>query len=111
MSSGYGDDWRTSQPHVSEQDPRIIHVASELVVDLGPEAENDGNMEYVLDVIDAMDYANEQCGKDYSAGQRDALAGAIERVGRLPWPFVDPPGVLETVITAIKGSDSDGATR
>lgn len=58
-------------------DPRIVHVASELSVPLGPEAENDGNREYVIDVIAAVDYANEMCDRDFAAGvqaARDAVA-------------------------------------
>lgn len=57
-------------------DPRIVHVASELSVPLGPEAENDGNREYVIDVIAAVDYANEMCDRDFAAGvqaARDAV--------------------------------------
>ncbi len=69
---------------MSEQsiDPRIVHVASELSVSLGPQAENDGNMEYILDVIAAVDYANETCDRDFVAGvkaARDAVAGCQER--------------------------------
>ena len=58
-------------------DPRIVHVASELVVDLGPQAENDGNLEYVIDVIDAVDYANEMCDRDFAAGVK-AARDAVE---------------------------------
>ena len=54
-----------------EHDPRIVHVASELVVDLGPQAENEGNVEFVTDVIAAVDYANEQCGLTYEQGRAD----------------------------------------
>ena len=59
---------------MSEQsiDPRIVHVASELSVSLGPQAENDGNMEYILDVIAAVDYANETCDRDFVAGVKAA---------------------------------------
>jgi hypothetical protein len=59
---------------MSDTDPRIVHVASELDIDLRPTAENDGNLQFILDVIDAVDYANEQCGKTYEQGQRDMLA-------------------------------------
>ena len=61
-------------------DPRIVHVASELSVPLGPEAENDGNREYVIDVIAAVDYANEMCDRDFAAGvnaARDAVVGCF----------------------------------
>lgn len=40
-------------------DPRIVHVASELDVSLERTAENEGNLEFILDVIAAVDYANE----------------------------------------------------
>jgi len=71
-------------------DPRIVHVASELSVDLGPQAENDGNLEYVTDVIDAVDYANEQCGTTYADGQRDAIAkavNAVEMLSPMHWKY------------------------
>ena len=76
---------------MSEQsiDPRIVHVASELSVSLGPQAENDGNMEYILDVIAAVDYANETCDRDFVAGvkaARDAVDG-IEH-----WASYSPDG-------------------
>lgn len=51
-------------------DPRIAIVAHELDVPLGPQAENDGNLEYILDVIAAVDHANEQCGKDLASALR-----------------------------------------
>jgi hypothetical protein len=54
-----------------QADPRIVHVASELAVDLAPTAENEGNREFILDVIDAVDYANEQCGTTYEQGRQD----------------------------------------
>ena len=71
---------------MSEQsiDPRIVHVASELSVSLGPQAENDGNMEYILDVIAAVDYANETCDRDFVAGvkaARDAVAAVVDGRG------------------------------
>ena len=76
---------------MSEQsiDPRIVHVASELSVSLGPQAENDGNMEYILDVIAAVDYANETCDRDFVAGvkaAREAVA-ALDHAPRceLTW--------------------------
>lgn len=59
-------------------DPRIVHVASELSVPLGPEAENDGNREYVIDVIAAVDYANEMCGRDFAAGVQAARDAVVE---------------------------------
>jgi hypothetical protein len=72
-------------------DPRIVHVASELDVPLGPQAEYEGNLEYVIDVISAVDYALEQCGKTYAQGQRDEqehvtdlLTAVVDRI-----PFQD----------------------
>jgi len=38
-----------------------------------------------------------------AAARAEERAAAVQRVEGLPWPFVDPPGVLETVIAAIKG--------
>lgn len=58
---------------MTDPDPRIVHVASELSVPLGPQAVNEGNLEYITDVIDAVDYANEQCGQDYKAGYGAAM--------------------------------------
>lgn len=58
-------------------DPRIVHVASELDVDLGPEAENDGNLEYVTWVIESVDYANEQCDLTHDAALRKAVAAVL----------------------------------
>ena len=73
-----------------EHDPRIVHVASELVVDLGPQAENEGNVEYITDVIAAVDYANEQCGMDYEQGRADERARIRTGVTPLPpWVYVD----------------------
>lgn len=62
-------------------DPRIAIVAHELDVPLGPQAENDGNLEYILDVIAAVDHANEQCGKDLASALR-----TLERVYLKPTP-------------------------
>ena len=66
-------------------DPRIVHVASELSVPLGPEAENDGNREYVIDVIAAVDYANEMCDRDFAAG----VQAAGDAVANVPVLLVD----------------------
>ena len=70
-------------------DPRIVHVASELSVPLGPEAENDGNREYVIDVIAAVDYANEMCDRDFAAGVQ-AARDAVASMPVYRWPYSEP---------------------
>jgi hypothetical protein len=47
---------------MSDVDPRIAIVADELGVILGPQAEHDGNLEFVKDVIAAVDVANKEVG-------------------------------------------------
>jgi hypothetical protein len=74
-------------------DPRIVHVASELDVPLGPEAVNDGNLEYILDVIDAVDYANEQCGILTADSPEPAVGSVVRMVGA--WRAPDATAVAQ----------------
>jgi hypothetical protein len=78
---------------MSDTDPRIGYVASLLDVDLRPIAANEGNMEYILDVIDAVDFANEQRAILTADSPEPVVGSVIRMVGA--WRAPDAAAVAQ----------------